>query len=85
MFIGTLQKGNSIQGYIDKGLYEPSTIYSRHEELVEEMKRRGYNHRSDLPIITIPKIKGKVNIQENIEELKRRCIECRKRIEKLKY
>jgi len=85
MFIGTLIKGNSIQGYIDKGLYEPSKVYSRHQELVEEMIKRGYNHKSELPITNIPKTQGKVNIQENIEELKRRCIECRKRIEKLKY
>ena len=81
MFIGTLKKGNSIKGYIDKGLYEPSKIYSRHEELVIEMKNRGYNHKSDLPIITIPKIQGKVDIKGNIEELKKRCPECKKLID----
>jgi hypothetical protein len=85
MFIGTLLKGNSIQGYIDKGLYEPSKVYSRHQELVEEMNNRGYKHKSELPFVDIPKIQGKVNIQENIEELKRRCPECKKRIEELKY
>ena len=47
-FIGTLKRNISINGYINNDLLEPISIYNRHEELVREMKRRGYNHNSDL-------------------------------------
>ena len=85
MFIGSLIKGRSIEGFVSKGLYDPSKVYSRHLELVEEMKNRGYNHKSPLPIISIPKVIAKVNIEYNIEDLKNRCPECRKRIEQFLY
>lgn len=50
MFVGTIKKGISIQGYIDNGLVNPRMIKKRHKELVKEMERRGYNHNSPLKI-----------------------------------
>lgn len=48
MFIGTISRGKSVRGYLEKGLLEVHSLYARHEELVEEMKRRGYNHSSGI-------------------------------------
>ena len=77
MLVGSINKNKSIQGFIDLGLIAPSMIKIRHEQLVEEMTRRGYNHQSPIeqPDCTdIPD--GLVNPFRNKEELKRRCKDC---------
>ena len=79
MFIGTLSKGKSLAGYIEKGLVEPHTLIERHTELVVEMILRGYTHLTPLRPRKIPR-GGKIDVAANIEELKRRCPDCRKRI-----
>lgn len=81
MLIGSIKKERSIQGFIDLNLIDLKTIYSRHEELVDEMIYRGYNHKSPLEIIKLPDIQCYVDIEKNIQELKNRCEECKKRIE----
>ena len=48
MLVGTINLNKSINGYIKKGLVEVHNLYSRHEELVEEMKNRRFNHFSNL-------------------------------------
>jgi len=78
MFLGCLKKGTSITGYIDKGLVEVHNIPKRHEELVVEMKKRGMNHNSDVPLCLELEEVGCVNVEENEIELMRRCGECRK-------
>jgi hypothetical protein len=83
MFIGAIEKGHSVRGYLQKGLLEIHNLYARHEELAKEMKRRGYNHFSDLD----EKWKsadeaGCIERQSNLEELVRRCSKCRKLFEK---
>lgn len=80
MFVGTILKGNSLQGYIKKELVEVHNIKSRHEELSNEMKTRGYEHNSPLPEFN-SWIEGNINITTSINELKHRCPECKKRIE----
>ena len=83
MFGGCLDKGKSLSGYVLKGLVELENLRSRHDVLVSEMKRRGYNHNSPFHHMYqyIIRIKGgKVNEQENKDELARRCPECRKRL-----
>jgi hypothetical protein len=75
--IGSLNKGKSVQGHIDKGQVEIHKIKKRHTELVEEMKKRGYCHFSPLADFKYSKA-GKINILENEKELIRRCKECRK-------
>lgn len=80
MFIGTILKKSKLKGYLDKGLLQVETLESRHEELVKEMLLRGYNHKSEFPKVKLWK-EGKINISDNIEELKKRCSECKKRIE----
>jgi len=79
MFVACLNLKRSIKKYIETGLVEVHTIQKRHEELVEEMKRRGYNHQSPLPIFS-PVFVGKINVEQNEKELARRCESCRNRI-----
>lgn len=82
MFIGTLKKGKSLKGYINKGLVEVHNIKKRHKALAKEMKRRGMNHQSpleDVPLYVL----GKVDAEENIRELKRRCPDCSLRMKEI--
>ncbi len=78
MFAGTIEKNKSIQGYINKGLVNPCRIKERHDELSEEMLRRGMNHQSplDMPFCSsLPY--HPVSILNNTVELYRRCPDCR--------
>jgi hypothetical protein len=78
-FIGTIKKGTSLKGYINKGLVEVHNIKKRHDELAEEMKKRGYNHKTPMEEFEYKEI-GYVNSNENLKELYRRCENCRNRI-----
>ena len=83
MFIGTINLQKKVNGYLEKGLLEIHNLYHRHEELVKEMKRRGYNHRSDLDEKwKYAKRLGKIDKIKNIRELSNRCTRCRSRISK---
>lgn len=73
--VGSLRKGKSIKGHVEKGQVEVHTIKKRHAELVKEMLRRGYKHESELKKFK-EVIMGKVNRKENEKELRRRCKEC---------
>jgi hypothetical protein len=77
MFVGTLNKGKSIKGYIDTGLVEVHNLRKRHDEIAKEMEKRGFSHNSLLPDFEC-KIIGKVNRKENLGELRKRCKKCRK-------
>ncbi len=77
MFIGTLNKGISIHGYLKNGLLEIHNLKSRHASLVKEMKRRGIKHRSILPTFE-EKVQGNIDKDKNMKELSKRCKECRK-------
>jgi hypothetical protein len=79
MFIGSINKKRNIQGHIEKGQVEIHNLKSRHKELANEMKRRGYAHKSPLPNFKAIKL-GKINIKQNLKELSRRCKECGKLI-----
>ena len=78
MFVGSLRKGRSIQGHIDKGQVEPRYIFSRHLLLAKEMVERGMNHKSELPQIPFVEDEGKVDVKGNLIELARRCEDCRR-------
>ena len=81
MLVGSLNKGRSIDGFLRNNLIEVHNIEKRHEELVEEIISRGYNHNSPLPLYKKFKV-GKVNIKENIKDLVNRCPDCKKLINK---
>lgn len=79
MFVGSILHNISLKGYIDTGLVEVHKLRTRHNELVQEMLRRGYNHKSILPEFTSYEA-GNIDVVSNILDLYNRCIECRKRI-----
>ena len=71
---GTWTKSLTIKGFL-----EPQNFKKRHGELVKEMKQRGYSHNDKIKIPNF-KIKGKVDIQKSIRDLKKRCKKCRKKL-----
>ena len=66
-------------------LIEPDAMEKRHSDLVEEMISRGYNHNSSY---TLPDLNYlpenirnlRVDLNYNLNDLCKRCEECRKRI-----
>ena len=83
MFAGTIKKGIKIDGYIKNGLVQIGDIKNRHDILALEMFMRGYKHKSlMLPFNEGHKTYPKINIKANIIELKRRCNECKERLQK---
>ena len=83
MFVGDIDRGQSVKGYLQKGLLEIHSLYTRHKELAKEMKHRGYNHSSGLDKRW--KFAGKsgyIDRTGNLEELVKRCPKCRKFVEK---
>jgi hypothetical protein len=86
MFIGTINRGKQVKGYLEKGLLEVHSLYSRHEELVEEMKRRGYNHHSKVEEKwkTAQKL-GTVDRKKSLEELLNRCTRCKRRYSEVSF
>lgn len=79
MFHGTLLKHRSVKGYINKGLVEVGLIKWRHDELAEEMLRRGFNHKSPLNddgMFYEEIDAGEVDVVANLAELARRCHKC---------
>lgn len=81
------EKCYSISGRISPiVLIEPENMQNRHDELVQEMIRRGYNHNSpyqqpDLHYLKNDERFAKVDLGYNIKDLMKRCPECKKRIE----
>ena len=78
MLVGSIKKGQSLQGFIDNKLIDTSKIQKRHDALVKEMERRGYNHKS--PLKYTDKVKlgvGIVDPKVSLKELHRRCKDCR--------
>jgi len=82
MFVGTLNKGCSVRGYLEKGLLEVHSLRSRHEALAGEILRRGYHHKS--PLVDFIEVSlGCVDAIKNVGELQSRCVRCRERINQL--
>jgi hypothetical protein len=81
MFVGSLKKGKSVKGFIADGLFDPSTLKARHDEIAEEMVRRGGKHESPLSEYVIPEFdQSYIDIHANLVELARRCPDCYDRV-----
>lgn len=87
MFYGTIKKLKSISGYIKNNLFEPRSLFERHNDLSYEMIRRGMNHKSEIGNIDINDFKY-LNIEEYLyeidkdsalEDLISRCPECNRK------
>jgi len=78
MFVGTVNKGKSIAGYLKNGLVEVHRIREYHDAIVEELQSRGgWSHQSPLPDFK-EEVLGKVDVEANRKELAKRCERCRK-------
>jgi len=75
MLVGSLRRGNGIQGFVDKKLLDPRLARDRHDALVAEMERRGYHHAS--PLKDFPIIPGAtLDPEESWRLLRDRCPAC---------
>lgn len=86
MIAGTINKyrWNVLRGLVDIGAIELCNLRRRHDELANEMKRRGMNHASPLPeyekaLVLYPYSWGLVVSADSWNLLSERCPECRKR------
>jgi hypothetical protein len=84
MFVGTLNKGISVKGYLERGLLNINSLKERHDRIAEEMIKRGMNHNSPLPKYKKSQKEYEINFLLNIKELHNRCIKCRRRIDERK-
>lgn len=75
-------KGHSVKGRLSPVVQiEPSSMQSRHDELAEEMLKRGMNHKSpyeqpDLSNYDDSVINAKVDIKVSLADLHERCEAC---------
>jgi hypothetical protein len=85
MFLGTLRKGKSVRGFLERKLLEPGSLFERHEALAKEMAARGYRHNSAMErgeVERALKTSGvtgtgpEVDKDSSLAELHRRCGEC---------
>jgi len=88
MFIGTLKKGKRVDGYIKNNCFQPRSLFERHDALVCEMERRGYNHQSPITeeecdVCHLPNEYQywKIDDKQSLRDLLERCPECRLRKE----
>ena len=80
MFVGAMDRGYSVRGYLEKGLLEVHSLYSRHEELVREMRKRNYRHNSEVSgKWKLVEQLGAIDKAENLRRLLGRCSRCRER------
>jgi len=79
MLAGSIEKGKSLKGFIANNLIDTSLISASHNEIEEEMKRRGYKHNSPLCYLDSLGV-GHVDINVSKQELINRCPDCRNRI-----
>lgn len=89
MVVGVLKKKYSLDGFIKNNLLEITSLKERHDSLVEEMLRRGYNHKTELreedydTSYLEDRIKNyKINKSSALEDLLNRCEECKGNYEK---
>ncbi|MFW9872031.1 MAG: pyrimidine dimer DNA glycosylase/endonuclease V [Candidatus Thorarchaeota archaeon] len=80
--VGNLKhSGKWTKNLTNKGFLEPQNFLKRHNLIAKEMIKRGYNHKSPLEIEGLKLEKGKVDKKKAINDLKNRCLECKKLIE----
>jgi len=75
MFAGCLDKGKPLSGYINKNLFDPSSLTQRHDELAKEMLSRGFRHHS--PLSAYSGNPSPINVTKSLNDLLKRCDKCR--------
>lgn len=87
--VGWLRAGKSIAGWAETNCIEPRSIVSRHDALVKEMVKRGYNHNSPIPAQAFidamlehypeKHANVKIDVNDSFNDLMDRCNECENR------
>ncbi len=79
--VGQIRAGNlaSVEGHARAGQVDTALLQERHDELVDEMARRGFNHDSPLDYDDELDL-GHIDVEENLADLSERCEDCRERI-----
>lgn len=82
MLVGALARKKSIAGYIKRHQLEPKSVLVRHNALADEMKKRGYAHKSPLTspdMSYLPKQaqEEEINVFKSTLELHNRCFRCK--------
>lgn len=83
-FKWTFEKKHKKDGYIKRNCIEPLAMQKRHDELAEEMTKRGGNHKSpfeapDVSYLPKDQINYKIDVEANLKLLLDRCPDCAKR------
>lgn len=86
MFIGSMNKGIGMKGFIENDLLEPLSIKECHEIIANEMIKRGYKHKSGLNEVDVNNalkklseeyLNHKINREASLKELIGRCDKCK--------
>ena len=87
MWIGHLKRKRGIDGYVRENCIEMLSIYDRHEDLSQEMIRRGYRHKSPISLDDTSCVYNydqhqrdvKVDQEKALKLLFEKCSECEER------
>ncbi len=79
MFLGCIKENKNIKGFIKNGLVEINNIINRHNEIMNEMIKRNWNHKSPIDgnLQNILWKEGFVDINNNLKILYNRCEKCK--------
>ena len=92
MFTGSMKRGRKVDGFLKNNCLEPLILKKVHDEMAEEMKARGYNHKTPLSendvsdaisYLEESQLNCKINEYESLKELISRCDTCKERYELL--
>lgn len=79
--VGAINKSKNIKGFLEKQWVFPQLARTRHDALMLEMTRRGYKHKTLLPLFTPLTPPPQVMLtdelaQRNRKDLMNRCPKC---------
>jgi hypothetical protein len=88
MFAAHFRLKRKIAGYVDHNCVAPRRLTSRHKALVKEMKRRKFNHQSEIANPSISYLPSEqryavVDSKKSEKDLLDRCVECKARKKEL--
>ena len=93
MFLSSVKKGKKLDGFVRNNLFEPMSIFQRHEDLKNEMINRGYNHKSPMTeyechvVFDMPNELriGQINKDLSLKTLLSRCSKCRENWDSINF
>lgn len=87
MILSHIKAGKKIDGFLKNNCLQPRMIFQRHEEIVNEMLARGYNHKTPITeedcscVCCLSKEQQywEIHKERSLYDLLERCLECQKR------